>query len=201
MVTWMAAPTLRAMAWQWEYKMKFLGGIALAAIMAGTALAGDLKIVAGGDNLFGAKFGSPADDAIARISEVLGTPTGDSGRIAGCEVNGIDERYVDWGGLGAQFYENETGKLQFERWTYRVDYESGADIPGGPPSNAIVLPKGIKLGDRYTDAAKAWGFKAEVDEVFQIGWHFGKEVAIMTADENLNGPIVEIGVPHIGSCE
>ena len=74
-------------------------------------------------------------------------------------------------------------------------------MPGGPTPDQIVLPQGIKMGDPFTKAAKTWGFKAEVDDVFQIGWYFGEELAIMTADENLDGPIIEIGVPHIGACE
>ncbi len=177
------------------------GLVAAAALFAGSAFAGDLKINASGDNLFGAKFGSDASSVVARITEVLGAPNDDYGRVEGCPLNGVDERFVNWGGMGAQFFADETGTLKFERWTYRIDYETKSAIPGGPAPDQIILPGGIKMGDPYTKAAKAWGFNAEVDEVFDIGWHFGEEVAIMTADNNLNGPIVEIGVPHIGACE
>ena len=181
--------------------MRRLALAAAFALAAGAAWAVDGQIEAGGDNLFGAKFGAPVDEALPRLIEALGQPTEDSGRIEGCPVNGIDERYVDWGGLGAQFYADESGKLVFERWTYRIDAETGGAIAGGPTPDQIVLPKGIRMGDPYRKAADTWGFKAEVDEVFGIAWYFGSEVAIMTADENLDGPIVEIGVPTIGACE
>ena len=172
-----------------------------AALFVSAAMAEEAGIVAGGDNLFGAQFGAPVDKVLPVLTARLGAPTEDSGRIEGCPVNGIDERYVDWGGLGAQFYENEAGALVFERWTYRIDAKSGAEIPGGPAPHRIVLPKGIRMGDSFAMAAEAWGFKAKVDEVFGIAWYFGREVAIMTADERLDGPIVEIGVPTIGACE
>jgi hypothetical protein len=189
------------MEWQQECDMRGILAAALFVLAAGGAWAQDLKITAGGDNLFGAKFGAPVDQVLPVLIEKLGEPTEDSGRIEGCPVNGIDERYVDWGGFGAQFYADQNGNLVFERWTYRIDAETGEGITGGPTPDQIVLPKGIRMGDPYTKAAEVWGFKAEVDEVFGIAWYFGRDVAIMTADERLDGPIVEIGVPTIGACE
>ena len=180
--------------------MKKLAMAAIAALMAGGAWAADLKIKAGGDNLFGAKFGQPVDAVLPVLTQTLGSPTQDSGRIPGCPLNGVDERFVDWGGFGAQFFADESGTLKFERWTYRLGPEGNA-VPDGPQPNQIVMPGGIKMGDPFTMAAKAWGFEAKIDDVFGIAWYFGEELAIMTAEENINAPIVEIGVPHIGACE
>ena len=180
--------------------MKKLAIAAMAALMAGTAWAADLKIMAGGDNLFGAKFGQPVDAVLPILTQTLGAPTQDSGRIPGCPLNGVDERFVDWGGFGAQFFADESGTLKFERWTYRLGPE-GAAVQDGPQPNQIVMPSGIKMGDAFTKAATAWGFEAKIDDVFGIAWYFGEDLAIMTAEEDINAPIVEIGVPHIGACE
>ena len=174
---------------------------AAAGCMAAAVQAGEVKLEVDREGLFGARFGAPVDQVLPVLIEMLGAPTEDSGRIEGCPVNGIDERYVDWGGFGAQFYADANGKLVFERWTYRLDVEAGRAIEGGPLPEQVVLPKGVRIGDPYTRAAKLWGFSAKVDEVFGIAWHFARDVAIMTADENLDGPIVEIGVPTIGACE
>lgn len=197
----MAAPILRATAWRPVSEMRPVRAAVAGILVAGAVWAQGLTIGAGGDNLFGAKFGDPVDAVLPRLVEVLGPPTGDTGRIEGCPVNGIDERFVDWGGFGAQFFADENGKLVFERWTYRIDAETGAAIAGGPAPGQIVLPDGIAMGDPFSKAAEVWGFTAKVDEVFGIAWYFGRDLAIMTADENLDGPIVEIGVPTIGACE
>ena len=200
MAYWMAAPIQAAMAWQQEFEMKGL----LAAILiafAGVAVAADGPIKAEGEVLFGAKIGEPVESALPKLIAALGEPTGDTGRVEGCPVDGSDERHVDWGGMGAQFFEDENSQLVFERWTYRIDYETGQPIPGGPQPDRIELPGGIRMGDPFSKAADVWGFTAKVDEVFEIAWYFGRHVAIMTANADINGPIVEIGVPTIGACE
>lgn len=173
---------------------------ALLALLFLASPAAAAEIPVGGKDLFGAAFGSGDDETVATIRGVLGEPTEDTGRIAGCELNGVDERYVSWGGLTAQFEENE-GRMVFMRWVYQLDWETGKPIAGGPAPGQIVLPGGVRIGDPFSKAARAWGFKPEIDEVFAVAMYFTPEFGIMTRDPDIDAPISEVGTPGFAFCE
>ena len=64
-----------------------------------------------------------------------------------------------------------------------------------------MLPDGIKIGDPFSRAARTWGFKPEIDEVFAVAMHFTDSFGIMTRDESVDAPIAEVGTPGFAFCE
>lgn len=163
--------------------------------------AGPPTIDVAAPELLGAAIGSDAETAIGILTGVLGPPTDDSGWGEGCPLDGVDERYVNWGGLGAQFEISGAGDEVFVRWTYRLDFETGAAIPGGPAPDQIVLPDGIAMGDPFSSAAAAYGFTPSVDEIFGIAIYIGNTFTLLTSEPSVDAPITEIYAPIVRFCE
>ncbi len=163
--------------------------------------AGPPTIDVGAPELLGAAIGSDAETAIGILTGALGPPTDDSGWGEGCPLDGVDERYVNWGGLGAQFEISGAGDEVFVRWTYRLDFETGAAIPGGPAPDQIVLPDGIAMGDPFSSAAAAYGFTPSVDEIFGIAIYIGNTFTLLTSEPSVDAPITEIYAPIVRFCE
>jgi hypothetical protein len=158
------------------------------------------EILVGPQALMGVPIGTEAEAAVAGLVAALG-PAEDSGWIDGCELNGVRERYLAWGGLTAAFEEtSEVGNV-FVNWSYALDRETGAVIPGGPAPDAIVLPKGLHPGDAFSAAAAAYGFDPMVGEMFGIGIYANQYFEMMTATDDLDGPIASVAVPHFSYCE
>ncbi len=163
--------------------------------------AGPPSIAVDAPELLGAGFGSDAETAIGILTGVLGPPTDDTGWGEGCPLDGVDERFVSWGGLGAQFEISQAGDEVFVRWTYRLDFATGAAIPGGPTPDQIVLPDGIAMGDPFSSAAAAYGFDPSVDEIFGIAIYSGNTFTLLTSEPSVDAPITEVYAPIVRFCE
>lgn len=174
-----------------------------AALIASSFVAPSIaqeSIPVGPQALMGVIIGAEAEAAVTELQAAFGDGN-DSGWIDGCEYNGVKERYITWGGLTAAFEETEYFENVFINWSYTLNRETYLAKLGGPTVEQIVLPKGVQLGDRYSDAAKAYGFEPVVDDVFGIGIYSGRYFEMFTASDDLNGPIIEIAVPHLSYCE
>jgi len=169
------------------------GGIATFANAQST-------IAVGPQSLMGVAIGTEAESAVAALTAKLGAGD-DSGWVDGCEFNGVKERYISWGGLSASFEEtSELGNV-FINWSYGIDHETGGSIPGGPTVDQIMLPRGIKMGSKFSNASNAFGVDPMVDDVFGIGIFSGQYFEMMSADDDLNGPVAQVAVPHFSYCE
>ena len=183
--------------------MRGAAGLLLLCLAAVPALAGS-PIPVGTDTLFGARLGMSEAEAVPILTAELG-PGEDTGWIEGCPLDGIDVRWLGWGGLTAQFEETDDDGRVFSRWTFGLDRQTGEAIPGGPVPERIVLPGGVRMGDRFSAAATAWGFEPKVDDVFGIAYHFAEAAAgtfaIVTSEASIDAPITEVGTPGIPFCE
>lgn len=157
-------------------------------------------IPVGPQALMGVPIGTEAETAVSELKRVFGEGD-DSGWIEGCEFNGVKERYVKWGSLTVAFEETENFGNVLINWSFALDRETSMAKPGGPRSEQIVLPRGVHVGDRFSDVAKLYGFEPFLDDVFGIGIYKDRFFEIMTASDDLNGPIAEVAVPHFSYCE
>lgn len=174
-----------------------------ATLIAGSFVAPSIaqeSIPVGPQALMGVIIGAEAEEAVIELKATFGDGN-DSGWIDGCELNGVKERYITWGGLTAAFEETKYFGNVFINWSYTLNRQTNLAKLGGPMLDQIILPKGIQLGDRFSDAAKAYGFEPVVDDVFGIGIYSDRYFEMFTASDDLNGPIIEIAVPHLSYCE
>lgn len=174
--------------------------IALSLGSFATATTAQETITIGPQALKGVPIGSDANVAIPKLKMIFGRGN-DSGWIDGCEFNGIKERYVTWGGLTASFEETEYFGNVFVAWSYALNTETNRAKRGGPTVDQIELPMGVHVGDRFSDVAQIYGFEPTLDDVFGIGIYRARYFEMITASEDLNGPIVEVAVPHFYYCE
>jgi hypothetical protein len=171
----------------------------LSATSFGPASA-QITIPVGPQSLFGVSIGTDAEVAVLKLQTVLGQGD-DSGWVEGCPFNGVQERYLRWGGLTAAFVEQETSGYLFANWSYSLNFETGESTPGGPSKTDILLPNGVQMGDSFSRTGRIYGFKPVVDDVFGVGIYSGEYFSMMTADSDLDGPITEIAVPYFLFCD
>jgi hypothetical protein len=178
--------------------------IATAALIVsfGTTSMAQSTITVGPSALFGVAIGTEAESAATALKKQLG-PGDDSGWVDGCEFNGIQERFIQWGSLSAYFEVTPDRGKVLVNWSYGLDYESGDARPGGPLVSQIDLPNGVKMGkgSNFATAVRNYGGEPFVDDVFGVGIYNGTGFSLMTKDDNLNGPIDQVAVPHFMYCE
>ena len=146
--------------------------------------------------------GTAADEAIERLTALLG-PGDDTGWIEGCPLDGPDlnERYLSWGGLTADFRRGGGAIERFDAWRYRIDLETLAGVPGGPGPDQVVIPGGFTMGDDFETVVLSYGETPVVDDVFGVPLHFGANFTLIGRDPVTATPIIEVGTPFVGFCE
>lgn len=175
----------------------------LGAVIVGTLATSSLAqetIPVSPQALIGVAIGTEAEIALAKLKRVFGEGD-DSGWIDGCEFNGVKERYVRWGSLTAAFEETENFGNVFINWSFALDRQTNMAKPGVPKIDQIKFPLDVKVGDRFPDVAKIYGFEPFLDDVFGIGLYKDRFYEIMTSSDDLNGPMAEVAVPHFSYCE
>lgn len=180
-------------------KLKLLAAAFIVSSLVAPSVAQE-PISVGPQALMGVAIGSEAETAVSKLKAALGRGN-DSGWIDGCEFNGVKERYISWGGLTAAFEETEYFGNVFINWSYALNTQTNTAKRGGPAVDQIMLPKGVNIGDRFSDVAQIYGFEPTLDDVFGIGIFRGRHFEMMTSSEDLNGPITEVAVPHFSYCE
>ena len=176
----------------------FLATAALAASLTTAAMA-QTAIPVGPAALLGVAIGSEANSAATALKAQLG-PGDDSGWVDGCEFNGVQERFITWGGLTTYFEVTDQGPVLIN-WSYGLDYDTGGARPGGPMLSQIQLPGGIAMGSNFASAVRSYGGTPKVDDVFGVGIYDGNGFSLMTKDDNLNGPIDQVAVPYFSYCD
>lgn len=128
-----------------------------------------------GDGFATVTFGTPADAAIAAISERLGAPSDDTGWIDPLSIStcpGTQLRRVSWGGVLSMLFGDESpftqGTPHFFAWSY-------GDVGGvgGEPAG-LVTPEQIGLGATLTELRTAYPYVsvAPGDEgLFETGFY------------------------------
>ncbi len=176
----------------------FIATAALAASLTTSAMA-QTPIIVGSKAILGVGIGSEANSAATSLKALLG-PGDDSGWVDGCEFNGVQERFITWGGLTVYFEVTDRGPVLIN-WSYGLDYDTGRARPGGPEISQIKLPKGVTMGSNFTTAVRSYNGTPVLNDVFGVGIYDGDGFALMTKDENLNGPIDQVAVPYFIYCD
>ncbi len=154
--------------------------------------------------LDGVSLGDESDSAISDLIDRFGAPTTDNGWEEGCPFDGegLNERVVQWGGLNAYFTRpDDSSPGVFQTWWYRVNFDTGAAIPGGPTPDQIDLPGDIGFGDPISEVEVRLGLPITFDDVFQLVYVSTESYTISTYELDASAPIVSVGVPFVPACD
>lgn len=154
-------------------------------------------VVAPDASVVGVPLGAPADEALARLAEILGEPDADSGWYEGCplDAGGDDERLVQWGDLNVYFDRLGDGGV-LAAWGYDLRTVAG----GFPEVDLVLLPGGATLGDPINDVAYAAGLDVIYDEDFDIN-RVGEPGYEIVSDAPPGAPSWGAFVPAVPTCE
>lgn len=154
-------------------------------------------VVAPNASVLGVPLGASAEDALVRLTEMLGEPDVDSGWYEGCplDAGGDDERLVQWGDLNVYFDRLGDGDV-LAAWGYDLRKVAG----GFPEVELVLLPGGATLGDPINDVAFAAGLDVVYDEDFDIN-RVGEAGYEIVSEGPPGAPSWGAFVPAVPTCE
>lgn len=153
--------------------------------------------------LFGAAIGSVTEDALAKLTAALGSPTIDSGWGVGCTLDSptaTNERLVTWQHLRVLFRrDGSSGPGALAGYGYVLP--EGDEPAPGDAMLRLALPTGVTLGMPIGQVATAVGATAKVNPTF--GWvEVVTPGVTFTADgKDLTAKLDAVSVPRVFSCE
>lgn len=111
------------------------------------------------------QFGATEEEALSLLSEILGSPSADTGwRTPGCGPNpdgGIEERYVSFGALSIRIDRPSGGDALFKSWS----------IHDKPEASQFKTVDGIGIGSTLDELKATYSTTVPTYYETLLGWY------------------------------